>query len=288
MKKRILIVAMLIILFHTGVSSPAAAAQNVEVTLPTFPVILNGCEMKPEYDAYPVIVYKDITYFPMTYRYGIFLGLATNWSGNTLTVDIKNTASQTLRWYEQKEKNRNKQIASIATSNIVVNGKTIYNGQEKYPLLLFRNITYFPLTWRFAVDEFGWDYTFDMEQGLQINSNFLGTEQTITTGNISVGFPQNSWNDEYKFIYQNGEHKKTFSLQTDLQEGIYYFNQQIDKNRYMKSSKNARIEDNTLFLPCVRQNDSTNLKENILLEINLEKGRVMNKTKMLIEAEIFY
>ena len=31
-------------------------------------------------------------------------------------------------------------------------------------------MTYFPLTWRFAVDEFGWEYSFDSESGLNINS----------------------------------------------------------------------------------------------------------------------
>ncbi|WP_157047331.1 hypothetical protein [Alkaliphilus metalliredigens] len=42
--------------------------------------------------------------------------------------------------------------------------------KETYPLIIFRDITYFPLTWRFAVDEFRWDYSFSGESGLKIES----------------------------------------------------------------------------------------------------------------------
>lgn len=278
MRNNIFAASVLTLFLVIGIPSAASAAQTVTVTLPTFPVTLNSCQLPPAYDRYPVIVYKDITYFPMTYHYGDFLGLTTHWDNNTLTVDKKNVVSSKLLRYEQTKKNKSQQTASIATSNIVVNGKIIHNNQEKYPLLLFRDVTYFPLTWRFAVDEFGWDYTFNMEQGLQINSNSLGTEQTITLGKITVGFPQSSWNEKYAFVYQNGEIKKTFSLETDLKDGIYYFNQQVDKNGYIQPSENAKIENNTLFLPCVRQNDNT--MENVLLEINLTKGVVINKINL--------
>ena len=39
-----------------------------------------------------------------------------------------------------------------------------------YCLLVFRNVTYFPLTWRFAVDEFGWNYDYKELTGLTIRS----------------------------------------------------------------------------------------------------------------------
>lgn len=38
------------------------------------------------------------------------------------------------------------------------------------PPELYHNITYFPLTWAFAVDAFGWDYHWDAVDGLRINS----------------------------------------------------------------------------------------------------------------------
>lgn len=50
--------------------SPAYAANRlttVTVTLPTFNVVLNDINIDNHYSKYPLIVYKDITYFPMTY-----------------------------------------------------------------------------------------------------------------------------------------------------------------------------------------------------------------------------
>ena len=49
-----------------GVSMPAMAA-NVQATLPSFPVTLNGTVIDNSYRQYPLLVYNNITYFPMTY-----------------------------------------------------------------------------------------------------------------------------------------------------------------------------------------------------------------------------
>ena len=282
--KKYLMIVVLAIFLAAGAAAPAQAAQNVTVTLPTFSVTLNGYQMVPEYDQYPLIVYKDITYFPMTYHYAGFLGLEINWADYTLSVNKTDATSKRLRWYEQTEKNKHSQTASFAPFNIVVNGEVIDNSKEKYPLLLFRDVTYFPLTWRFAVDEFGWDYTFDMEQGLQIASKllFVKEDQYVIGDNLTVGFPHNTWNDQYKFtVYQDGEKVKTFSLQDGLMGGGYYFHEQADENGFMQNPHTARIEGNILFLPCVWQSDNgDNIKENVLLEIDLDQGKVVNKTKV--------
>lgn len=55
--------------------------------------------------------------------------------------------------------------AVIPSYPIYINGQRIDNSREAYPLLNFRGITYFPLTWRFVVDEFGWDETWSDETG---------------------------------------------------------------------------------------------------------------------------
>lgn len=94
MRNNIFAASVLTLFLVIGIPSAASAAQTVTVTLPTFPVTLNSCQLPPAYDRYPVIVYKDITYFPMTYHYGDFLGLTTHWDNNTLTVDKKMLSAQ--------------------------------------------------------------------------------------------------------------------------------------------------------------------------------------------------
>ncbi len=73
-------------------------------------------------------------------------------------------------------KNARKQTARIADGKITVNGKVIDNSKEEFPLLVFRDVTYFPLTWRFAVSEFGWDYRFNQQEGLVIDNDKVKPE----------------------------------------------------------------------------------------------------------------
>ena len=64
--------------------SPVYAANGsttVTVTLPTFKVVFNNTNVDNRYSKYPLIVYKDITYFPMTYSDCRFLGLESKWKG---------------------------------------------------------------------------------------------------------------------------------------------------------------------------------------------------------------
>lgn len=162
--KIFIIVVILMILLSTS-----AFAYNANVTLPTFDVRVNGVEIDNKNREYPLIVYKDITYFPMTFYDSRFLGLETKWNDST---GLKIYKSENRHGYVDYNSSTNKSryIAETPYFDIEVNGKTIDNTKEKYPLIVFRNVTYFPLTWRFAVDEFGWDYKFTQENGLEINN----------------------------------------------------------------------------------------------------------------------
>lgn len=172
MKKRqltALLIALLI--FCAAPVSTAAAADTVRVTLPDFSVTLNGQTLSNSYSKYPFLVYSGITYFPMTYHDCRLLGLRTTWTAAEGLGVEKNdeTVSEYAREL-QTSQNKKTQSARIASGKITVNGKTIQNSREQYPLLVFRDVTYFPLTWRFAVDEFGWDYHFDQTNGLVISN----------------------------------------------------------------------------------------------------------------------
>ena len=125
---------------------------------------------------YPIIVYRDITYVPMTYNDSRFLGLETKWEAAT-GLQVNKITSQTAY-------NPNRGFAGAYLENAVlpdfrirVNGKEIDNNSEVYPLLVFRDITYFPLTWRYMVDEFGWTSSFDAANGLVISSK--GTKPPV-------------------------------------------------------------------------------------------------------------
>ncbi len=153
------------------------AASSVNVTIPTFKVRLNDVTLENAYNQYPLIVYKDITYFPMTYYDSRFMGLESLWDNTTGLEIVKTGGNWDYHKYQSPIKNSRAYSAQIAPFKIKVNGQIIDNKLETYPLLLFRDITYFPLTWRYAVSEFGWQYAFDTDQGLEISTS---------GGNVSV------------------------------------------------------------------------------------------------------
>lgn len=162
-------------LLTLGVYISPAQAADVTANLPTFPVVLNGVTMEQSKSQYPMLVYKDITYVPMTWADTRLLGLESNWTQQNglviqkaATVQDQKTAQSTYKPYTTSNANAASYKATIASGKITVNGKAITNSKEEYPLLVFRDVTYFPLTWRFAVTEFDWNYTFDSKNGLAI------------------------------------------------------------------------------------------------------------------------
>lgn len=181
--------ALLAMSLHTA---PALAA-DVTVTLPTFPVTLNGVTMEQSKSQYPMLVYKDITYVPMTWADTRLLGLNSSWTQQTGLViekadDVQDqkTAQSAYKPYKASTANKNSYKAVTASGKITVNGKSINNSSEEYPLLVFRDITYFPLTWRFAVNEFGWDYGFDTKQGLVITPKVTTSSGAANTGTVNT------------------------------------------------------------------------------------------------------
>ena len=172
-KKRSSVILVLLLMVILVFSIPTSSfAASTTITIPTFKVTLNGEVVDNTYSQYPLIAYKNITYFPMTYHDAGFLGLTTKWDQVT-GLEIQQAGSSITNYqpYKTSAKNRSSYTATLPTFNVKVNGKSIDNKKEEYPLLTFRGITYFPLTWRFAVDEFGWEYKFSSQTGLVITSN---------------------------------------------------------------------------------------------------------------------
>ncbi|MBR0597030.1 DUF5050 domain-containing protein [Sinanaerobacter chloroacetimidivorans] len=156
----------------------AVYAKSATVTIPDFPVTVNGTKVDNSYDKYPFIIYNDITYFPMTYSGSRFLGLESEWKGNSGGLLIEKTGiAAAWKPYKSNTRNSGSYRATVPGFPIRINGKAVDNSSQKYPLLSFRNITYFPMTWEFGVNEFGWDYSFSNKDGLVINSDNIRLEQ---------------------------------------------------------------------------------------------------------------
>ncbi|MDR7855458.1 hypothetical protein [Tissierella sp.] len=229
-KKSIILIIVSLILISGNTEGIYAQLKAVNVSIPSFKVTLNDTTVDNLYRQYPLIVYKDITYFPMTYYDSRFLGLETKWDSKN-GLDIQTTGiSGGYRDYKGKAKNGASFNASVPSFNININGKTIDNSKEQYPLLVFRDVTYFPLTWRFAVEEFGWVYKFDSKNGLVIRSSNPKVKELSFSdfdGKAIIGDGENYYyGGENGAIYQvsNGRNaRKVYQLPmwTYIDENIY-------------------------------------------------------------------
>ncbi len=149
----------------------SAKEQSLYASMPGFKINLNGIQIDNDFRKYPFLVYKGITYFPMTWYDCRLLGLENEWSSEEGLKVYQSKVTSSYVADTVKAKNSEKRKITIPNMKIQVNGKPVDNSKEEYPLFLYNNITYFPMTWRFAYDEFSWEYSWDNKEGLTIVSS---------------------------------------------------------------------------------------------------------------------
>lgn len=244
---------MVVIALCLSLLAPAghirAANTSVRVTLPDFAVNLNGHPVENQYREYPLLVYNGITYFPMTWYDSRLLGLETAWApGDGLNI---RQSPVTSSYVPSKSERRNAPAyaAEVPATTFTINRKAIDNTKEEYPLLNFQNITYFPLTWRFAHDEFGWDYHWDETDGLSITSN----NPQVQTVDLPVYAEENDvalFKGYYYFVETTGTTNHIYRApvqQPSDKEEIYSYHLSSGTNGKLNQGITFQIRDNTLW-----------------------------------------
>lgn len=167
--KKLVAGVMTAILLVSLTATPGGAA-TITATIVTENVVLNGISYNNTNARYPLLRYRNITYFPLTYDLCRFLGLSSHWSQRN-GLQVTRALDSVTYVPDEGTINRSGNVSvTIPTYGIEINGKRITNSGEPWPLINYKGITYFPLTWRFAVGEFGWSYNWSAEEGLRINS----------------------------------------------------------------------------------------------------------------------
>lgn len=143
-------------------------AFALEATVPQFDVYIGTDKLEFKNADYPLLLYKDITYFPMTYDYIHWLDLSSSWVDGEFYIGFHRDSEYKPVGPAAWQSNPAVCHVELAGYKIFVNGKEIDNSREEYPLLNFRGITYFPMTWRFATEEFNlklsWDGNFHIDK----------------------------------------------------------------------------------------------------------------------------
>jgi hypothetical protein len=169
--KKILIITVLLMVLTSFSTAFGEVNTEVIITIPEYDVSVNGELIDTEHSQYPVICYKGITYFPMTFDYLNGIGLNLSYSQETgLEINVKDSVQKLQQDFLGANNTLgSKQNAQLASFTVKVNDKIIDNSAEEYPVLLYKNITYFPMTWRFAVEEFNWETSWSNQTGFGIS-----------------------------------------------------------------------------------------------------------------------
>ncbi len=187
-------------------------AFALEATIPQFDVYIGSDKLEFQNADYPLLLYKDITYFPMTYDYIHWLDLTSSWDGSFYIGYHNSNSLYNPVGPASWQSNPKVCEGELARYDIFVNGKQIDNSKEEYPLFNFRGITYFPMTWRFATDEFNlklyWDGAFHIDKAYESDSvDFYGQQDEkayFTFGTADQRVNENGDIEYYNFVTRYG------------------------------------------------------------------------------------
>ncbi len=309
MKKLMAFLSLAVICMMFSVTS--YAAEEVTVTIPNFDITLNGEKIDNVNSEYPLIVYDGITYIPMTYNLTQFMGLKTKFGDRTPLIEAQNmtffignsgTRTDTLvPDVSDSPNNKPSYTALIADYDIAVNeirvARFLDNNAEEYPILNFRDITYFPLTWKFAHESFGWDYSFDNDSGLVIdsrdafrpvwNENYIWSSsrawQTyyIYNDECYVGYHANTFNGQTDFIWgKRGQEEKSIDLMDELYS-LNILDLDAERGRSLPSSVAPSLDGSVFSIRCVASGEGDGDDYVTYdLKIDMEKGEIISAEKV--------
>ncbi len=148
------------------------------VSVPSFDVTLNGVKYRNEIAKYPFLVYNEITYMPLADGICDFMGIEFEHNEATAEYAENVIASKKNERNEQADFDYVKDGDSFSFSlcepydgELYINGYgTRWHtfGMEYSPLVM-GDVYYLPLTWQIAHDYLGWEYSFDMRNGLVLD-----------------------------------------------------------------------------------------------------------------------
>lgn len=146
----------------------AEAAMRANVV--TAKVTLNGQVIDNKNAKYPLLSYSNITYFPMTYHLSRFMGVETDWNGTAKSLNIYAGGAQSAYVAEPGKAPKGSVSVTLPSYKVYINSALSNDVDDTWPIFNYNGVTYFPLTFRYAYESFGWGYQWDAENGLRIDT----------------------------------------------------------------------------------------------------------------------
>lgn len=178
--KKTLILMLCLITLTLGVSF---ADNQVKVTYANYPIRINGQAVDNRLLPYPFLVYNQITYVPLTWDFTQALSLSTHFDtsqGLAVSLSPQNSGIDKAFTYEESPRSlTGTSTAQLASFPVTINGERIISTASSYPVLVYKGITYLPLTYDFIVNKCQIQYTYDGQSGLALQT---GTRSPLIGG----------------------------------------------------------------------------------------------------------
>lgn len=169
----------------------AQASETLEVQIANVTLKIDGQEVQNLRSKYPVLLYHEITYFPITYHYMQALGLQSSYEaekGLSVATNPKGAQKliQDLLPAEAADQVPGTLCSAIIPSfPITVQGKAV-KAQGDWPFLLYNEITYMPATWDYMVTTMGLKLDYEQSTKTLSLSGYTVPSSKITLADISA------------------------------------------------------------------------------------------------------
>lgn len=166
-------------LTSANIITPVAKKSNTKTAVITSSTVkISGNTVSNSALKYPLISYNNITYFPLTYRNKVSLGIASETKEGMLYFTTGNESSYTADIAGSSKPNT-KVSANIVDYGVYING-TAFFYDTSWPLLKYNDIVYIPMTYSFA-QALGLDISWSQESGLSVSSKTKSTPAKAQT-----------------------------------------------------------------------------------------------------------
>lgn len=173
--------------YASNTSSVSTAVVNTDekkAVITTGTVKINGNKVKNSELKYPLISHNDITYFPLTYRNKVSLGLTSETKNGSIRFTTGNAASYKVDI--AGESKTGKSITATKMYYSVYINDLKYTYDTDWPLLKYNDIVYIPMTYSFA-QALGLNISWSQETGLSVSGKNVSTPTKTQNTTQQVG-----------------------------------------------------------------------------------------------------
>lgn len=170
-----------LLLAFSGISF--AEEQLLDVSVYKQGLVLNGVNVNSSALEYPMLFFKEVVYLPISKEMGVQSGFVTKWDETTKTLTIEKAEPKTAALPSGVYAHPDKVKARVSTNPVAL-GTTVMKTGE-FPVLVYRDVTYVPLTWELTNTSFGWKSVHHPLMGLVIQSDATSSiEDVLKTFNV--------------------------------------------------------------------------------------------------------